>query len=93
MGIRLRFGMAERPYDDCACIIVININEHPVGLVVDRVLEVLDIQKGESDRFIQGIGKVGDRVNQLNSGSVHIHREARQGGCSREDHQGALRRL
>jgi len=55
---------------------VININEQPVGLIVDRVLEVLDIQQGEieppprmrkgrGNRFIQGMGKVGDQVKIL----------------------------
>jgi purine-binding chemotaxis protein CheW len=76
MDVRLRFGVTERPYDDRTCIIVININEQPVGLIVDRVLEVLDIQKGEiepppkirkgkSNRFVQGMGKVGDQVKIL----------------------------
>jgi len=76
MDVRLRFGVDERPYDDRTCIIVINIDEQPVGLIVDRVLEVLDIQeseiepppnmrKGKSNRFIQGMGKVGDQVKML----------------------------
>ena len=76
MDVRLRFGVKERPYDDRTCIIVININEQPVGLIVDRVLEVLDIpeseiepppkmKKGKSNRFIQGMGKVGDQVKIL----------------------------
>ncbi len=76
MDVRLRFGVAERPYDDRTCIIVININDQPVGLIVDRVLDVLDIQKseiepppnmkkGKSNRFIQGMGKVGEQVKML----------------------------
>ena len=76
MDVRLRFGVEERPYDDRTCIIVININDQPVGLVVDRVLDVLDIpreeiepppmmQEGKSNRFIQGMGKVGDQVKML----------------------------
>lgn len=76
MDIRLRFGVEERAYDDRTCIIVININEQPVGLIVDRVLEVLDIPKGEiepppkmrkgkNNKFIQGMGKVGDQVKIL----------------------------
>lgn len=73
MDVRLRFGLEERDYDDRTCIIVININEQSVGLIVDRVSEVLDIpkgqieppprvRKGESSRFIQGMGKVGDHT-------------------------------
>ena len=76
MDVRLRFGVEERPYDDRTCIIVININEQPVGLIVDRVLEVLDIpqseiepppkmRKGKGNKFIQGMGKVGDQVKIL----------------------------
>ncbi|MGD0152350.1 MAG: chemotaxis protein CheW [Thermacetogeniaceae bacterium] len=76
MDVRLRFGIEERPYDDRTCIIVINIDEQPVGLIVDRVLEVLDIQKseiepppkmrkGKNNKFIQGMGKVGEQVKIL----------------------------
>ena len=76
MDVRLRFGARERPYDGRTCIIVINIEERPVGLIVDRVLEVLDIpeseiepppkiEKGKSNRFIQGMGKIGDQVKIL----------------------------
>jgi len=76
MDVRLRFELEERPYDDRTCIIVINIDDQSVGLIVDRVSEVLDIPKGgvepppkvkrgESSRFIQGMGKVGDRVKIL----------------------------
>lgn len=76
MDVRLRFGLQEREYDDRTCIIVINIDEQSVGLIVDRVSEVLDIpeaqveppprvKNGRSSRFIQGMGKVGDRVKIL----------------------------
>lgn len=40
---RLRFGLPERPHDDRTCIVVINVREQAVGLIVDRVSEVLDI--------------------------------------------------
>lgn len=76
IDVRLRFGMEERAYDDRTCIVVINIENHAVGLIVDRVSEVLDIpksdvepppkvKKGESSRFIQGMGKVGEQVKIL----------------------------
>ncbi|MFX4263579.1 chemotaxis protein CheW [Pelotomaculum propionicicum] len=76
MDVRQRFGLKEREYDDRTCIIVINIDEQSVGLIVDRVSEVLDIpeaqvepspkvKSGESSRFIQGMGKVGDHVKIL----------------------------
>lgn len=76
MDVRLRFGLEERAYDDRTCIVVINIGEQAVGLIVDRVSEVLDIpkdnieppprvRKGTGSRFIQGMGKVGDKVSIL----------------------------
>ncbi|MEW6172238.1 MAG: chemotaxis protein CheW [Bacillota bacterium] len=76
LDVRLRFGMEERGYDDRTCIVVINIDSHAVGLIVDRVSEVLDIpkndvevppkvKKGEGSRFVKGIGKLGDNVKIL----------------------------
>jgi purine-binding chemotaxis protein CheW len=76
MDVRLRFGLPERPYDDRTCIVVINVAEQAVGLIVDRVSEVLDIpkseiepppqvKKGSGSRFIEGLGKVGDTVKIL----------------------------
>ena len=76
MDVRLRFSVKEREYDDRTCIIVINIDEQSVGMIVDRVSEVLDIpkndvepppkvKKGESSRFIKGMGKVDERVKIL----------------------------
>ena len=76
MDVRLRFGMEYRVYDDRTCIIVINVREQPVGLIVDRVSEVLDIPPGQieptpemrkdrGNRFLQGMGKVGAEVKLL----------------------------
>ena len=76
MDVRLRFELEERAYDDRTCIVVICIDEQSVGLIVDRVSEVLDIpkiniepppkgRKGENSRFIQGMGKVGEQVKIL----------------------------
>ncbi|GBF35107.1 hypothetical protein DCCM_4230 [Desulfocucumis palustris] len=76
MDVRLRFGMEYRVYDDRTCIIVINVREQPVGLIVDRVSEVLDIPPGQieptpeirkdrGNRFLQGMGKAGEEVKLL----------------------------
>ncbi len=86
MDVRLRFDMQERPYDDCTCIVVININEQAVGLIVDRVSEVLDIPKteielppkirrSEKSNFIQGLGKVGDKVKILLNANKLLYEE------------------
>lgn len=76
MDVRLRFGAPSRDYDERTCIIVINVKEQAMGLVVDRVSEVLDIpeseieptpelRKGRSNRFVHGLGKVNGEVKLL----------------------------
>lgn len=45
MDVRLRFCMGARDYDERTCIIVIKIEGQSVGMIVDRVSEVLDIPK------------------------------------------------
>lgn len=76
MDIRLRFKKAERDYDDRTCIIVVEIKDIMIGLVIDRVLEVIDIKEeditpppqlgnGFHHRYIKGIGKVGSNVKLL----------------------------
>lgn len=73
MDVRVRFRLPVRDYDDRTCIIVIHVREWSVGLVVDRVSEVLDIPPQQieppprvggatSARFLEGMGKVGDQV-------------------------------
>ncbi|MGL6193770.1 MAG: chemotaxis protein CheW, partial [Thermoguttaceae bacterium] len=43
LDMRLRFNMESRNYDERTCIIVVNINGAQVGLVVDTVNEVRNI--------------------------------------------------
>lgn len=77
MDLRIKFGMAEKPYSERTCIIVIEANvtesQKLVGFVVDTVTEVLNIQKGEIEvpseygaqiegDFLMGIGKLKAQV-------------------------------
>jgi purine-binding chemotaxis protein CheW len=73
IDMRLRFNMQSRDYDERTCIIVVNINNTQVGLVVDTVNEVRNIDEdqvspppktagADSAQYIQGMGKVGDDV-------------------------------
>lgn len=73
VDVRLRFNMKPREYDDRTCVIVVNINESPIGLVVDVVREVISIlpdqispapsvSKGEVTRYIKGIGRLAEDV-------------------------------
>jgi len=51
IDLRLRFKLQEREYDDRTSIVIIKINndnqEIFIGLIVDKVLEVLDIHEHE----------------------------------------------
>ncbi|WP_228028331.1 chemotaxis protein CheW [Donghicola mangrovi] len=73
MDVRLRFGMAERPYDDRTVVIVLEVNDAPMGLIVDRVREVIDIPDDNIDSaqsfgsadgrsVVSGLGRVDERV-------------------------------
>lgn len=80
IDLRLRFGMEEKTYNDRTCIIVIEVNATEtmrlVGMAVDNVSEVVDIQhndiepppeydaKIEGD-FLTGIGKLNDKVMMI----------------------------
>ena len=80
VDLRLRFGMAERAYDDRTCMIIVGVEENALGLIVDTVAEVEDIRKEDveppptfrtrsgsrqRERYISGLGKVGDAVRIL----------------------------
>jgi purine-binding chemotaxis protein CheW len=76
MDVRRRFHLPTREYDERTCIIVVNLNDTVIGLVVDKVNEVLNIPfnqiepppeggNGGGRRYIQGIGKVGNEVKIL----------------------------
>ncbi len=77
IDLRLKFGMEEKPYTERTCIIVIEIFlsgiQKLIGVVVDAVAEVLNIQSGEiepsleyetqiGDNFLTGIGKVKEKI-------------------------------
>ncbi len=73
LDMRLRFNMESRDYDERTCIIVVNIGGSQVGLVVDTVNEVRNIDDdqispppktagADSAQYIQGMGKVGEEV-------------------------------
>lgn len=78
IDVRLRFGQEPFEYNDRTCIIVINVKSTVVGLIVEKVAEVVEIPEenilpspsiGRVDKaqnnFVQAIGKVGDEVKLL----------------------------
>lgn len=79
IDVRLRFGQEPFEYNDRTCIIVINVKSMTVGLVVERIAEVVEIEednilppptavgkKGKDHhKYVYGIGKVGGSVKLL----------------------------
>jgi purine-binding chemotaxis protein CheW len=76
VSLRRRFNLEQIPYNEKTCIIVVNYDNHNVGLLVDEVSEVLSIpqdlienppitNKGFESKFILGIGKINDKFVTL----------------------------
>ena len=78
IDVRLRFKQDPFEYTDRTCIIVINVNQLVVGLIVEKIAEVVEIQEenilpapsiGKADKsqnkYVYGIGKVGDQIKLL----------------------------
>jgi purine-binding chemotaxis protein CheW len=73
IDLRRRFGLTQSDHSQDSRIVVVEVNERVVGFIVDRVHEVLRIQKSivepapemvcsiDSD-FIAGVGKLEDRL-------------------------------
>ncbi|MCD6580563.1 MAG: purine-binding chemotaxis protein CheW [Desulfuromusa sp.] len=85
IDVRLRFNLTFREYDERTCIIVVSVNEHPVGLVVDQVSEVVDIAQMNIEpppatgknrgSYIQGLGKIDENVKILLNVEVLVEDE------------------
>ena len=78
IDISLRFKQEPFEYDDRTCIMVISVQSTVVGLIIEKIAEVVEIQEqnilpppsiGKSDKaqnkYVYGIGKVGDSVKLL----------------------------
>lgn len=78
IDVRLRFKQEPIEYDDRTCIMVVNVKSTTVGLIVEKIAEVVEIkeenilpppsigrmEKGQN-KYVYGIGKVGDAVKLL----------------------------
>ena len=71
IDVRVRFKQPELPYNDRTCIIVITVKDMVVGLIVEKIADnILDSPSlGNMDkaqnRYVYGIGKVGESVKLL----------------------------
>jgi purine-binding chemotaxis protein CheW len=73
IDVRLKFGKEEAAYTERTCIIVVEMNDMIVGLVVDRVDDVLSLpdedvasppdgRLGFETMYIEGIGNIDGQV-------------------------------
>ena len=78
VDVRVRFKQGECEYTDKTCILVIVVKDTTVGLIVEQIAEVAEIQKenilppptiGRNDKghhkYVYGIAKVGNSVKLL----------------------------
>jgi len=78
VDVRLRFKQEPFEYNDRTCIIVIDVKSMIIGLIVEQIAEVVEIQEenilppptfGRIDKaqnkYVYGIGKIGDAVKLL----------------------------
>jgi purine-binding chemotaxis protein CheW len=80
VDLRQKFNLPKQDYDERTSIVIIKVNSHRgeifIGIIVDKVLEVLDIETHEIDptptfgveintEFILGMAKVKQKVVTL----------------------------
>lgn len=78
IDVRVRFRQEPIEYNDRTCIIVINVKDTVVGLIVEKIAEVVEIKSENilstptvgneekcQNKYVYGVGKVGDGVKLL----------------------------
>ncbi len=73
IDLRLKFSMQEEEHTQETCVIVVEVNSTSIGIIVDSVSEVADINGGDIEdapkfsqgidtSFIIGLGKVKEKI-------------------------------
>lgn len=76
MDLRLRFNLPVKEETDDTRIIIVKIEEMPIGIIVDSVAEVLELTEDSIENitnfsndlsidYLLGVGKVNDRIVTL----------------------------
>ena len=78
IDVRLRFKQGPLKYDERTCIIVVIVNAMTVGLIVEKIADVIEIKEDNilpppkmgrveraNHRFVYGIARVGNSVKLL----------------------------
>lgn len=78
IDVRKRFGLEPIEYTDRTCIVVVSVYQNVVGLIVEKIAEVVELrdedilpapiisqnERGEK-RYVKSIGKLGDSVKLI----------------------------
>lgn len=78
IDVRVRFKMEPKEYTDRTCIIVINVKSTVIGLIVEKIAEVVTIsdedivppptlghRDNEQNKYVYGLARVGDSLKLL----------------------------
>ncbi|MGD0170221.1 MAG: chemotaxis protein CheW [Smithella sp.] len=76
MDLKVKFGMEQTIITDETCIIVINTSSLMMGILVDKVSEVVNVSSGDIEdtpsfgadvetEYLLGVGKTGGRIRLL----------------------------
>lgn len=77
IDVRMRFHQEPLEYNDRTCIIVINVKSMAVGLIVEKIAEVVEIKEKDilpppgagrakaHHKYVYGIGRIGRSVKLL----------------------------
>lgn len=75
MDSRLRFHRTVTEFDERTCVIIVNLDGMVIGLIVDRVDEVVTMTPDQlesadaigrlGNRFVQSIGKLGEKGDKV----------------------------
>lgn len=78
IDIRVRFKMEPLEYTDRTCIIVINVKSMVIGIIVEKISEVVTItdddivppptlgrRDSEQNKYVYGLARIGDSIKLL----------------------------
>ncbi|MFG6326334.1 MAG: chemotaxis protein CheW [Lachnospiraceae bacterium] len=78
IDIRVRFKMEPLEYTDRTCIIVINVKSMVIGIIVEKIAEVVTItdddivppptlgrRDSEQNKYVYGLARIGDSIKLL----------------------------
>lgn len=78
IDIRVRFKMEPLEYTDRTCIIVINVKSMVIGVIVEKIAEVVTItdddivppptlgrRDSEQNKYVYGLARIGDSIKLL----------------------------